>query len=506
LKSAVVSGVPTSLTASGVHTLTTGTLISGAYTDTLLDNGTYLVFAPVTPAVGGFGLDLYLPFTLTSSQRINSLFINGRYQNGSGNLRYCNIYLYNWTTLAWDQISDAANRMNHSTSDSNFQYTMLPAYQDTDGSVRIGFKSPSTTTTDRLYIDQVLVNVVTSGATAGEIADAVYLKMRNTVYDGSIHIDTNNGYTGVDIGINGIYTHKSSNYADAITLADLLHIQCFELAPDSLIVLQQSHANWCFDGKGYIDLNGQDISDVIFNDCEGIYGVSTGVDADFHDCTISSATLYPFKMTRCILSEKITLGGPGNYTLLDCVSGIPGLSTPEIQFGTGAYYVGFRNYSGGIRVSGMTTDCRMTLEGNGQIKISSDCTGGTIAIRGNFTITDEVVGGFQGTISDSARFAEDQAIAEISNIPSNGSSFSAIGDTRLENLDFITDTVAKEASVTTLINTLNDMESKLLEMYQLYGLDPTKPLTVELEERRAGLIRQSIITDPNTETTVVTRI
>jgi hypothetical protein len=53
---------------------------------------------------------------------------------------------------------------------------------------------------------------------------------------------------------------------------------------------------------------------------------------------------------------------------------------------------------------------------------------------------------------------------------------------------------------------IDSILAQVEEIYTLYGLDPTKPLTVELAERRAGTIVQSIDTDPDTETTVVTRI
>jgi hypothetical protein len=48
------------------------------------------------------------------------------------------------------------------------------------------------------------------------------------------------------------------------------------------------------------------------------------------------------------------------------------------------------------------------IDGVGRVVIHDDCSGGDLVVRGNFTITDEVVGGFAGTITDSARIAMDQ--------------------------------------------------------------------------------------------------
>ena len=49
-----------------------------------------------------------------------------------------------------------------------------------------------------------------------------------------------------------------------------------------------------------------------------------------------------------------------------------------------------RHYSGGVEILNMGqngTD-NMSLEGNGQLRINANCAGGTIALRGNFKVTD----------------------------------------------------------------------------------------------------------------------
>ena len=50
-----------------------------------------------------------------------------------------------------------------------------------------------------------------------------------------------------------------------------------------------------------------------------------------------------------------------------------------------------------------------------------------------------------------------------------------------------------------------DMQ-RLLEMYNLLGLDPTKPLLVTQNARIAGSIQQSIVTNVDNHTTTVTRV
>ena len=171
VKGAVVAGVAAPLTTTGASTLTTGTRVSGTYANTYLADAVSEVFAPVNPAVGGYGLNLYYDFLLGTNQTVNTVSIFGNY-TGAG--RYCDLFAYNWVTSSWDQLSNSVTRMNNNNTEASFSYTLLAAHQKSDGTVRIAFKSPSTTTGDRLNVDQILVNVVTAGASASQIAQAVW--------------------------------------------------------------------------------------------------------------------------------------------------------------------------------------------------------------------------------------------------------------------------------------------------------------------------------------------
>lgn len=412
ISTAVIAGVPQNYVATS-GTLTNGTNITGSYLDTHLINNNYWTTAPSGVTLSGYGLIQTIYFNVASS-RVSEISIAGRFQAGVG--RFVNVEAYNFSTSAFDSISNSVTRFNNSTTDQIKPFTLLSVHQDTAGNCIIRFVSPSTTTGDRFYIDQILCKAVIAGATPSEIADAVYQKMSYTVYAGSVWIDTVYGVSGTDIGINGIPTNPVNNYADALIIASVLGVKSFELAPDSTITLTQAHINWIFNGKAFIILNGQDISDAQFHDSESIDGISTGEDATFHDCVLGNLQAGSFNAFGCALNGIITGAPASNYTFINSVSNIPGLSTPTFIFGgAGNTAIGLRNYSGGMQINNMTTGDRISLEGQGQLKINSDCTGGTIAIRGCFTITDNVVGGFTGTLSDSARFAEDQNISSVSN-------------------------------------------------------------------------------------------
>ncbi len=126
-------------------------------------------------------------------------------------------------------------------------------------------------------------------------------------------------------------------------------------------------------------------------------------------------------MERCVLESTFTIGTAGNFFFEDCKSGVAGTSTPVLDFGSALNFsmINFRNYSGGIEIQNMgkgTGNYDMSLEGDGQLIVNANNTadgGGTstVAIRGNFTITDNAGGAV--TLSDDARYDVSQINAEV---------------------------------------------------------------------------------------------
>jgi hypothetical protein len=322
-------------------------------------------------------------------------------------------------------MTDSITRIIGTTApvDKNYTVTLLAAHQKNltvgDGEVLIGFGTPSTQSSDRIRIDQLLVRAVAGGATTSDIANAVASKIAAHLYDGGVTIDTISGIAGTAIGVNGTPTNPVLGLDDALIIASELGVKRLYMRPDSVVTLthEGNFDYWRFIGKGLVSLNDASINDARFEGCESISGVGTGDDADFDQCNIGDVQLGSCVMYECSLTGTITTVAAGVYTLVGSVSGIPGTATPNFVFaGTGDVAVGFRNYSGGIHIQAMTTGDRMSLEGQGQLKIHTDCSGGTIACRGAFTITDEVVSptpGFKGTLSDVARWAEDQTLTAI---------------------------------------------------------------------------------------------
>lgn len=174
--------IPALITATGPEThtcdsnsTTTGNVVSGAHTDAHTDNGTYVQIAPVTPAVGGFGLNTTHVFTIGVGRLPSAVNVNGYFNAAPPNTddRAVEIWAYNYTLTEWEQISDSHIHMHDESGDQDYQWTLGPGqYQVSDGEVQIRFTSTSTDTDDDLYLDYIVLSSVAQAA-AGLTADAI---------------------------------------------------------------------------------------------------------------------------------------------------------------------------------------------------------------------------------------------------------------------------------------------------------------------------------------------
>lgn len=430
LEGLVVEGVPKNEVATAQN-VTNGTVDSGDYTNTQVQDDSYFQLSP-----NGSPLDADLTFNLNTSTPI-TVNIHGRYEAAAS--RYCDVYAWNYDASAWEKISTDETRLNHSVTDNDYSFTLLSRHKDGPTSdSKIRFLTDEGTASYNLYLDSVLVKAVIAGASPEEIADAVYLRMKNTVYGGAIWIDTINGVSGTDIGIHGISSNPVDNLADAITLASTVGVRTFCISPGSTLTLSQAFINWEFCGHEYtIALNNKDISGSVFNHASisGIATAPTGIPT-FHGCDIGTVTLPETVMEECGFSDTVTLGDTGvDYIFDNCYSRVAGTGTPSVVFAANSN-VNYRHYSGGIEIKSMAAGSNMSLEGDGQLKINASCTGGIVAIRGNFKITDSASGAV--TLSDNARYDINQVRDAMKLAPAVGSPTADSVDKHLD--DILSDT------------------------------------------------------------------
>ncbi len=403
LQGTVVEGLPSNnlATSGGVAN---ATVDAGSFSATWAQDGTYWQTSP-----NGSPIDISATFELGVAQP-TSLLVHGRMAAGGGT-RYADVWAYDWDTSAWEQISNSVSRMNESNSDSDHEYVLFSKHVSNDGDAYIRWISNDGTANRNLYLDFVSIKSVLAGSTPSEIADAVYIKMADTVYRGSIWIDTVNGVAGTDVGIHGIPSNPVSALDDALSLATSVGVRSYHMIPGSSLTLDQAYTQWNFEGREYnVDLNGQDISDTSMDHAiiNGTATASTG-DPHFENCELEAVLIPAGHMINCGLTGPISANtSADDYFLVNCYSNIAGNNTPDIYFTTSAN-ANFRHYSGGIRLFDMADGSNMSLEGFGQLRIDSSCTGGAIAIRGHFNIID--LAGGAVSITELARYDVGQVSA-----------------------------------------------------------------------------------------------
>jgi hypothetical protein len=155
-------------------TETVGTLISGTFASTFLDDNVFWITAPTAG-----GLDVHLQYDLGDATP-DSVFIWGNF--AAGGTRFVDVYAYNWVTASYDLITDAVNRFTNSATEKNIDITLLPAHKDSvTKKTLIRFLSTSTNTGDRLKIDQCIVHAANAGPTAAQVASQVWLNATRTL-------------------------------------------------------------------------------------------------------------------------------------------------------------------------------------------------------------------------------------------------------------------------------------------------------------------------------------
>ena len=336
-------------------------------------------------------MDLYYEFSVTADGVPSNVTITG-YLNGNND--DLGIYAFNWGSTTWIQVGTWVGNNFAVNVVNNFDlFTSHVGTGADDGKVRIRFFTASGLDTATLAIDQVFVS---------------YSVVRQSVgyAMGAIWIDTVNGTAGDTPFTNGVADLPVDSIADAITLSTLMGLNRFHVVQGSIITFGQTMDNFVFEGLDYtIDFNGQQVDNSVITGAV-VTGTATsnGGSLLLETCKIGPVTLRDIAIVNSALVGPITFTDTGLHFFDGCSSAIAGTTAPVIDFGSGVdgQNLNMRHYSGGVEVKNMTALDLMSLEGDGQLVIDSTCTGGTIAIRGHFTVTDEASGAV--ALSQDARY------------------------------------------------------------------------------------------------------
>lgn len=360
---------------------------SGTYLDTFARDGNFHQLSDVAGVT-----DFYYQFDIGGNGIPTSITHYGR---STGNNDDINVYGYNWSTSLWEQIGTIPG----GAVNIERTFSLYSSHVGTGvniGKVRVRFYNTGLTSavfyTDQLYLSYTIVTQSVGYA------------------NGAIWIDTNDGTAGTVPFVNGVADNPCLTYADALNISSQIGLKVFEISPGSSITFAADTDGFDFNFRGSsLNLDGQEVTNCNIRGAT-LTGIATGGGALlFIDrAIVGTVSLPPCILMQSALTDVLTLSEAGTYILDLCGSAVAGSGSPTIDFGAsiGNTNLNMRHYSGGIEILNMGTvgTDNMSLEGQGQLRIHSSCTGGTIVVRGNFKITDNSGGAV--SIDDTANFKD----------------------------------------------------------------------------------------------------
>lgn len=306
-----------------------------------------------------------------------------------------------------------------------------------------------------------------AGPTASEIADAVW----DETYTGH---DTDGtfghllNYIGnlekqlwvnLEEATNGNGSQESpyNNINDAKDRAETDGIRIINLIGD--VTFTRNFNNFILKGIGEpeVDFNGQSIKNSKFINCRVKGAYTNGSNVRFEDCEILDSGFLEGTYDHCDLGGDLTCQVDAVVLMKDCVSNIAGTSRPTISMNASSTsQLSIRGYSGGLTIK----DCnnvadRVTVELHpGSLTFDSSCTNGIMVARGVGKFVDQTAG---ATVVD--------------------------------------ETVNQEL--------IDDLESKVLELWQIAGLDTSNVASITDTSITVGGVTITIA--DNGTTTTLTR-
>jgi hypothetical protein len=255
-----------------------------------------------------------------------------------------------------------------------------------------GLDAITSTATGMVEIAKAVWNRILSGATHNIAASAGRrlrgLQENGAVYNGEVHVDTNNGTAGTIPYENGTSDNPVLTWADAIAIAPNVNggLSDYHIINGSSITFTSSMDNKSMFGDNWtLALGGQSCAD-IYVEGAGVSGIGTAATGEMHfeGCNFGISSIQSGHFDFCAFADTITATLTGGYQYHNCYSGVAGAGAPIFTKTAGQTITSeWRNWAGSITVSTIESGDVMTIGGTlGTVTLNG--SDGSVEIRGSY--------------------------------------------------------------------------------------------------------------------------
>lgn len=443
-----VGGAGRTIAASS-FTLTTGSYVSGAYTDTSSLGTNFVHNDSAGTFEGYYEFDIGLDGVPASTK----ILVTAQGSNDPLELR-----AYEWGTTTWKVIGNVASF--NVASEQTLTPSLLTSYVGTGanaGLVRIGLYGVGLTSAT------ISVNYI-------EVSHTI--STQSSAYFGALWLDTIDGTAGSVVNTNGTAFRPVDNIPDLLTLSASTKLKRVNVAPGSTMTLASSATGLVGIGEAWtLSIpTAQDISNSYIRGAtiSGTASSPSG-ETNYVDCEVGNFTVDDAHFEHCGLEGTLTLNGVASTVkLINCYSLIAGPTTPVLDFGVSVginHQVTIAGYHNGIQIDNYNasgTDT-LSLEGVGKLIVSATSSG-AIQLRGNWTVVN--TGGATLVKTDEATSIElidanvDLIKTSTDNLPADPASETNVDanetkiDTVITNISALNDVAATDIVSAGAITTL----------------------------------------------------
>ena len=233
-----------------------------------------------------------------------------------------------------------------------------------------------------------VVRTSSASATLQELQDIQY-----SSYNGGVTLDESTTNTGTSFPV-GTPRMPASQMDQALEIANLRGFTTIFIRGDTTIDADDVITGFKFIGQSQTETSitineNANAFECNFNEAS----ISGSLDGGCHlsNCSLGRLDYVDGFIDNCVLNDRITLFGDAHF--FDCWSGVPGLTTPTIDFNGSPAKLAMRNYNGGIKLMNKTGGEPVSIDMNsGQVILDSTVVSGTIVVRGVGNLYDYSTG------------------------------------------------------------------------------------------------------------------